>query len=89
MASYNIKPMMNGKPGIAVVAKRGEGFEGLMRRFKRSVSKNGVMKDLQSKQYFEKPCQRRKRKKAESIKRTNKKESDNGRDSSGQRQSNC
>jgi len=83
MASYNVKPMQDGKPGIAVVAKRGESFEGLMRRFKRSVSKNGIMKDVQAKRFFEKPCQRRKRKKAESIKRTNKKESENGRDHSG------
>jgi len=44
MASYNVKPINDGKPGIAVVAKRGESFEGLMRRFKRSVSKNGIMK---------------------------------------------
>jgi len=62
------------KHGISVIAKRGEPFESLMRRFKRSISKNGIMKDIQSKRFYEKPSQRKNRKKAESIKRTRKKE---------------
>ena len=75
MVLYNTT-LNDNKPGIAVVSKKGESFESLMRRFKRSISKNGIMKDVQANRYFEKPCQRRKRKKAESIKRTNKKESE-------------
>lgn len=72
MASYNTQ--IDNRIGISVMSKSGESFESLMRRFKRSISKSGIMKDLQSKRYFEKPSQQRKRKKAESIKRSQKKE---------------
>jgi len=74
MVLYKDRRLENSKPGIVVVAKKGEGFESLMRRFKRSISKNGIMKDVQSKRFYEKPSQRRNRKKAESIKRSRKKE---------------
>ena len=40
-----------------------------MRSMKKKLQKEGVLKDIKSKQYFEKPSAKRARKKAEGIKR--------------------
>jgi len=49
-----------------------ESFESLLRRFKKSVDKSGILQDLREKEYFETPSQRRKKAKAAAIKRWNK-----------------
>ena len=46
-----------------------ESFEVALRRFKRTCEKDGVLTDVRKHEYFEKPSQERKRKRAAAIKR--------------------
>lgn len=48
-------------------------FDLALRKFKKMVEKSGVLKDLRSKEFYEKPCQKRNRKKAEAQRRWQKK----------------
>lgn len=47
-----------------------ESFEALLRRFKRAVEKDDIVKEYRRREFFEKPSQVRKRKKAAAVKRT-------------------
>ena len=47
-----------------------ESFEALLRRFKRAVEKADIVKEYRKREFFEKPSQVRKRKKAAAVKRT-------------------
>ena len=53
---------------MQVVVKNGD-VERAMRTLKKKLQKEGLLKELKQKQYFEKPSAKRKRKKAEGIKR--------------------
>ena len=53
---------------MQVVVKNGN-IERAMRTLKKKLQKEGLLKELKQKQYFEKPSAKRKRKKAEGIKR--------------------
>ena len=53
--------------------KENEPFDVALRRFKRSCEKAGVLADVRSKEFFEKPTWVRKRKKAAAVKRHMKK----------------
>ena len=53
---------------MQVVVKNGN-VERAMRTLKKKLEKEGLLKELKQKQYFEKPSAKRKRKKAEGIKR--------------------
>lgn len=57
-----------------VVARPGESFESLMRRFKRAVERSGILSELKLKEYYEKPSQKRKRKQAAARKREQKRQ---------------
>ena len=46
-----------------------EGIESALRRFKRACEKAGVLTELRRREYYEKPTQERKRKKAAAVKR--------------------
>ncbi|HLD17187.1 MAG TPA: 30S ribosomal protein S21 [Coxiellaceae bacterium] len=48
-------------------------FDAALRRFKRSCEKAGIPSKLRQMEYFEKPTERRKRKKAAAVKRLAKK----------------
>ena len=52
-----------------------ESFESLLRRFKKAVDKDDVIKDYRKHEFYEKPSSRRKRAKAAAIKRTEKQRS--------------
>jgi small subunit ribosomal protein S21 len=52
-----------------------ESFEVAQRRFKRTCEKAGVLTDVRKHEYFEKPSQERKRKRAAAIKRQLKRQS--------------
>ncbi|MCX7896886.1 MAG: 30S ribosomal protein S21 [Rhodocyclaceae bacterium] len=54
-------------PGIRI--KENEPFEVAIRRFKRTVEKAGILTELRSREFYEKPTQERKRKLAAAIKR--------------------
>jgi small subunit ribosomal protein S21 len=52
-----------------VRVKENEPFEVAMRRFKRTVEKTGLLTELRSREFYEKPTAYRKRKLAAAIKR--------------------
>jgi small subunit ribosomal protein S21 len=52
-----------------VRVKENEPFEVALRRFKRTVEKTGLLTELRSREFYEKPTQARKRKLAAAIKR--------------------
>ena len=53
---------------MQVLVKNGN-VERAMRTLKKKLQKEGLLKELKQKQYFEKPSAKRKRKRAEGIKR--------------------
>lgn len=53
----------------SVRVKDNEPFEVALRRFKRSCEKAGVLTEVRRREYFEKPSQERKRKRAAAEKR--------------------
>ncbi len=74
MALYKDKNTVSDSHGIGVIKRHGESFEGMCRRFKRIISKTGIIKELNQRKFFEKKCEKKKRKNAESIKRMEKRE---------------
>lgn len=57
----------------AVKVKENEPFDVALRRFKRSCEKAGVLADVRSREFYEKPTAERKRKAAAAVKRHAKK----------------
>ena len=55
-----------------VRVKENEPFEVAMRRFKRTIEKTGLLPELRSREFYEKPTQERKRKLAAAVKRLHK-----------------
>ena len=49
--------------------KDNEPYEVALRRFKRNIEKLGLLTDLRSREFYEKPTAERKRKKAAAVKR--------------------
>ena len=54
-------------PNVRV--KDNEPFEIALRRFKRSCEKAGILAEVRRREFYEKPTQERKRKKAAAVKR--------------------
>jgi small subunit ribosomal protein S21 len=54
-------------PGVRI--KESEHFDAALRRFKRSCEKAGILTELRRREFYEKPTQERKRKKAAAVKR--------------------
>jgi small subunit ribosomal protein S21 len=59
----------------SVKVRENEHFDAALRRFKRACEKAGILSELRRREYYEKPTQERKRKKAAAIKRQMKKTS--------------
>ena len=57
----------------AVKVKENEPVDIAIRRFKRACEKAGVFSDVRKREFYEKPTQERKRKKAAAVKRYKKK----------------
>ena len=57
----------------AVKVKENEPVDIAIRRFKRACEKAGVLADVRKREFYEKPTQERKRKKAAAVKRYKKK----------------
>jgi small subunit ribosomal protein S21 len=53
----------------SVRVRENEYFDAALRRFKRACEKAGVLTELRRREYYEKPTQERKRKKAAAVKR--------------------
>lgn len=49
--------------------KENEPFEVALRRFKRTIEKNGLIPELRAREFYEKPTAERKRKKAAAVSR--------------------
>ncbi|EKU94054.1 30S ribosomal protein S21 [Alloiococcus otitis] len=49
--------------------KKGESIDDALRRFKRSVSKSGTLREARKREHYEKPSVRRKKKSEEARKR--------------------
>ena len=56
-------------PMPSVRVKENEYFDAALRRFKRACEKAGILTELRRREYYEKPTQERKRKKAAAVKR--------------------
>ena len=57
----------------SVRVRENEHFDAALRRFKRSCEKAGILTELRRREFYEKPTQERKRKKAAAVKRHAKK----------------
>ena len=53
----------------SVKVRENEPFEYALRRFKRSCEKAGILAETRRREFYEKPTQERKRKKAAAVKR--------------------
>jgi small subunit ribosomal protein S21 len=60
--------------GICVVRRKGENDEDFVKRFRKKYAKSGLAKELRDKMYFEKPSDKRRRKKSQSIRLLKKEE---------------
>jgi small subunit ribosomal protein S21 len=74
--------MINEVAMPSVRVRENEYFDAALRRFKRACEKAGVLTELRRREFYEKPTQERKRKKAAAVKRHQKRSS---RDVSAQR----
>ena len=57
----------------SVRIRENEYFDSALRRFKRACEKAGILTELRRREFYEKPTQERKRKKAAAVKRHAKK----------------
>ena len=77
MVSYNKREVLilrtmkhyypNEMNGVCVVKRKGESDEDLLKRFRKKFSKSGIAKEVRDRMYYEKPSDKRRRKKAQSI----------------------
>lgn len=54
-------------PGVKL--RDGESFEAALKRFKKQCEKAGILSELRKREHYEKPSVRKKRKKAQAVKR--------------------
>ena len=67
MTSYHKHYHKREHTGICVIRRKGEDGESLLKRFRKKYSKSGISKELRDRMYYEKPSNKRRRKKAQSI----------------------
>ena len=46
---------------IKIAIERSDNIDKVLRRFKKMCEKEGLIKEIKKKQYYEKPCQKRRR----------------------------
>ena len=49
------------QPTVEVKVRRGESVERALRRLKKALDKEGILRTMRAKRYYEKPSERRKR----------------------------
>ncbi len=74
MASYHKHYQADEHSGICVVLRNGENEEDFIKRFRKKFSKSGLAKELRERMAFEKPSNKKRRKKAQSIRLLKKEE---------------
>ncbi len=47
---------------VEIKIRKGEAMEKALRRLKKKLDREGVVKELRQRRYFEKPCEKRRRK---------------------------
>lgn len=67
MSSYHKNYHSGEHTGICVVRRKGEDVEDLLKRFRKKYSKSGISKELRDRMYHEKPSNKKRRKKQQSI----------------------
>jgi small subunit ribosomal protein S21 len=75
-ASFSDQRLEVSMPSVRV--RENEYFDAALRRFKRACEKAGILTELRRREFYEKPTQERKRKKAAAIKRHMKRVSRDG-----------
>ena len=53
-----------------VVADNNESFDSLLRRFKKTVQRDGILSEIRKRRYFEQPSIIRKRKRADKLRKS-------------------
>jgi small subunit ribosomal protein S21 len=71
--SKHMKTGFEGKKGLAVEV-RGNNFDAALRLFSRKVKREGLMREIRAKEFYEKPSDVRRRKAAEAVSRSRKAE---------------
>ena len=67
MTSYQNYYQADERAGICVVRRKGESDEDLLKRFRKKYTKSGIARELRDRMYYEKPSEKKKRKKMQSI----------------------
>jgi small subunit ribosomal protein S21 len=67
LASYHKNYYPEERAGICVVRRKGESDEEFLKRFRKKYSKSGITKELRDRMYYEKPSDKKRRKKLQSI----------------------
>lgn len=67
MASYHKYYHPDENAGICVVKREGENDEDLLKRFRKKFSKSGIIKELRDRSYYEKPSDKKRRKRSQAI----------------------
>ena len=62
------------KNGICVVKREDEDIEDLIKRFRKKFSKSGLAKEVRERMHFEKPSEKKRRRKAQCIRNIEKEE---------------
>ena len=65
--SYNKHYYAQEQSGICVIRRKGESDDELLKRFRKKYSKSGLSKELRERMYFEKPSDKKRRKRLQSI----------------------
>ena len=66
-ASYHKHFYPEEHTGICVVKRKGESTENVIRRFKKKYSKSDLVKELREKMFYEKPGDKKRRKRKQNI----------------------
>ena len=56
--------------GVEVTAKRGEGFDSLLRRFTRKFKQSGITQEYKSREFYLKPSKKRNSKRRKNKRKT-------------------
>jgi small subunit ribosomal protein S21 len=67
VATYHKHYQSGEHSGICVIRRKGESDEDLLRRFRKKYSKSGISKELRERMFYEKPSNKKRRKKQQSI----------------------
>jgi len=67
VSSYHKHYYPDEHSGICVVRRKGEKDEDIIKRFRKKFSKSGLAKEVRDRMFFEKPSDKKRRKKAQSI----------------------